>query len=110
MSLVPDGAYRGIYATHVHWHSKLGQHRTVITAALPLMNQLIDRWEVTKVDLGKLAGANGGASFTRRISCEVKGSRINLLLVDARAAQAVGVVTRSDACATELADEIRKAW
>lgn len=110
MPLIPDGAYRGVHATHVHWHQKLGRHRTVITALLPLVNQLIDRWEVTQIDLGKLAGASGCASFTRRTVCEVKGRRIQLLLVGEHTAQAIGVVTRTEQLAAALAQQIRAFW
>lgn len=110
MPLIPDGAYRGVHATHVHWHQKLGRHRTVITVLLPLVNQIIDRWEVTQVDLGKLAGANSGASFTRRIRCEVKGRRVQLLLVCEHAAQAIGVVTRTETMAVTLALQITAYW
>ncbi len=104
-----DGEYRGTHASHVHPHYKLGSHRTILTAALPLLNWLIDDPDVNQVVLGKLAHA-GGVQYTPRVECTVEGQKLTVLLVSASAAQGLVLNVRTPEAAEKVAERIKAKW
>lgn len=104
-----DNEYRGAHASHVHPHHKLGSHRTVLTAALPLINSLIDDADVNQVSLGKLAHASGVA-YTPRVECTVEGQKLTILLVTTSAAQAVVLNVRNKEAAETISTRIKTRW
>jgi hypothetical protein len=104
-----DEEYRGAHASHVHPHHKLASHRTVLTAALPLVNWLIDDQDVNQVVLGKLAHASG-VQYTPRVECTVEGQKLTVLLVNAAAAQGFVLNVRNSDAAEKIATRIRARW
>ncbi len=109
MPLDVDDNYRGPAASHVDPHRKLGKHRTVITAALDLVEWLVDEDDVTVVRFGKMVTA-AAQMFTKRAALRVNGRKIHLLLVATTAAQNFVVVTKSPSLAEEYAEEIKRRW
>ena len=104
-----DGEYRGAHASHVHPHYKLGSHRTVLTAALPLINWLIDDPDVNHVVLGKLAHASG-VHYTPRVECVVAGQKLTALLVSKVAAQSITLNVRNAEAADKISARIQARW
>ena len=104
-----DGEYRGAHASHVHPHSKLGSHRTVLTAALPLINWLIDDPDVNHVVLGKLAHASG-VQYTPRVECTVEGQKLTVLLVSSAVAQAIVLNVRNPEAAEKISARVTAKW
>ncbi len=104
-----DGEYRGAHASHVHPHHKLGSHRTLLTAALPLINWLIDDPDVNHVVLGKLAHASG-VQYTPRVECTVEGQKLTVLLVDKSAAQSFVLNVRNPEAAEKISARIQSRW
>ena len=109
MPLQNDGNYRGRHACHVEPHPKLGSHRTLIHAAFDLVCALIDRDDVRKVDLGRLAHAGSG-EFKHRCECTIRGQRVYLLLVTTAAAQAAVVKTTSPQAAHAVVGLVTAQW
>lgn len=74
---VDTKSYRGPHATHLKYHIKLGRHMTVIKAALPIVQALIEHDEVYEVDLGKIIAGR----FTRELRhhIEQKGGADHLI-------------------------------
>jgi hypothetical protein len=107
--LQADGEYRGAHASHVHPHYKLGSHRTVLTAALPLVNWLIDDPDVNQIVFGKIAHASG-VRYTPRVECTVEGQKLTVLLVSAAAAQGIVLNVRDAKVAEKIAARIRARW
>ncbi len=52
--LKQDKRYRGENAVHVHWHPKLGRHKTVIKGAVELVNGLLADPRVIRVNLDQM--------------------------------------------------------
>ena len=104
-----DGEYRGAHALHVHPHRKLDTHRTVIKAALPLINWLIDDDDVVKIAFGKLVHA-AGIKYTPRVQCNVAGKKVEALLVDKTAGQSIVVTGRDAEAAQKIAERIEERW
>ncbi len=104
-----DGEYRGAHASHVHPHYKLGSHRTVLTAALPLINWLIDDVDVNHIVLGKLAHASG-VQYTPRVECTVEGQKLTVLLVSSAVAQAIVLNVRNPEASEKIAERIKAKW
>ena len=104
-----DGEYRGAHASHVHPHYKLGSHRTVLTAALPLINWLIDDPDVNHVVLGKLAHASG-VQYTPRVECTVEGQKLTVLLVSSAVAQAIVLNVRNPEAAEKISARVTAKW
>ena len=109
MPLQLDDAYRGPHAVHVHPHQKLGKHRSVIEAALPLINWLIDDAEVNSISFGKLVHASG-TEFTPRVECTVTGLEIKVLLVEKSAAQSIRVFAKKVKYVEQIATRIKTKW
>ena len=108
MPLKKAGGYRGENAIHVRDHGKILKHRTIIKEAVPLVNWLIDKPEVTMIALGKMATA--ATRPEPRAVCHVPGKRIHLLLVGRRAMQTMRVTTRSKEIAETVAAQIEERW
>jgi len=104
-----DGEYRGTHALHVHPHRKLDNHRTVITAALPLINWLIDDDDVVKIAFGKLVHA-AGIKYTPRVQCSVAGKKVEALLVDKTAGQSIVITGKDAETAQKIAGRIEAKW
>ena len=104
-----DSEYRGAHASHVRPHFKLGSHRTVLTAALSLINWLIDDPGVNHIVLGKLAHASGVA-YNPRVECTVEGQKLTVLLVSTSAAQAITLNVRTPEAAETISARIRARW
>ncbi len=109
MPLKTDGNYRGPHASHVKGRRKLGKHRTIITAAIPLVDWLLTLETVTEVSFGKVANASG-EKFSPRAECFVSGRRIKVLLVSASSAQVFRIVTTSAEAAQNVAQAIQTRW
>ncbi len=108
MPLKNDDQYRGAHAIHVCSHKKIYKHRTVITAALPLANWLVDNPDVTMVAFGKIF--TGAAALTPRAIGYIPGKRIFLVLVARNAAQQMQITTKSQQAAQRLMVEISERW
>lgn len=104
-----DSEYRGAHASHVHAHFKLGSHRTVLTAALPLINWLIDDPDVNHIVLGKLAHASG-VQYIPRVECTVEGQKVTVLLVSPAAAQGIVLNVRNPEAAEKISARIKTKW
>jgi len=109
MPLELDDAYRGPHAVHVHPHKKLQKHRTLIEAALPLVSDLVDDEDVTSVELGKMATASS-KSYKPRITCVVKGKKLQLLLVSKTAAQGIMVTLKDPNLCKEVLQHVTNRW
>jgi hypothetical protein len=112
MPLKHDGNYRGPHASHVSRSRKIGRHKTIIKAAMPLMDSLLADGQVVKIAFGKIAG-NG--KFVPRSACKVVaseiGANISVLLVAKDCAQSFLIETNVDAKAAErLATVINTRW
>jgi hypothetical protein len=112
MPLRHDGNYRGPHASHVSRSRKLGRHKTIINAAMPLVDSLLSDGRIEKISFGKVAG-NG--KFTPRADCIVVGSsigaNIKVLLVAEDCAQSFLIETKVDAKEAEkLAEVIKTRW
>ena len=107
MPLIPDGLDRGAHATHVHWHRKLKKHRTVINAARKTVNQLINDYRVTEVDLGRIF-LPSGASFKPRIQARAVRKRVEMTIIGKDAAQIVCVTAKTEDAARAIADSMRR--
>jgi hypothetical protein len=105
-----DGNYRGPRSLHVREHRKLGKHRTLTYASLPLINWLIDHTEVTKVDFGRVAGSFASSRFTPRIECKQNGNKLRLVLVSVNSAQSFEVSANSESVAAALALKLQVQW
>ena len=108
MPLQKDNEYRGAHAIHVYRQPKIGRHLTVITAAVPLVDWMLEDERVIQVIFGRII--NASKLFDPRIRCETQGSQILLVLVAPNAAQSVRVITRKAAAALELAPKIKQRW
>ena len=104
-----DNEYRGAHASHVHPHYKLGSHRTVLTAALPLLNWLIDDQDVNQVVLGKIAHASG-VQYNPRVECSIEGQKLTILLVSTTAAQAIVLNVRNPEAAENISARVQAKW
>jgi len=107
MPLKHDGNYRGPHASHVSRSSKLGKHKTVITAAMPLIDSLLSNEQVSKIHFGRVV--NNG-TFTPRSECKVSGQKIRTLLAAHDCAQTFTIEVKSAEAAGKVAEAIKTRW
>ncbi len=98
--------YRGPHAVHLKRHAKLGKHCTVANDVFPILNYLVDRDDVKKVSLGKVAGGK----FTRRIEYLIHGNRIKFLFVGETSAQFVTTTPREIAKSEQIIFAVKERW
>ena len=96
MPLQKDGLDRGAHSWHVYPHKKLGQHQTVIRAVWDVVNQLVDRSDVLKVELGRIIAHR----LERRlypqqgIRCRQQGRDLEMVCIAPDAVQFITVTFR----------------
>ncbi len=107
MPLKHDGNYRGPHASHVSRSNKIGKHKTIITAAMPLIDSLLSSEQVSTIHFGRVV--NNG-TFTPRSECKVSGQRVKTLLVAHDCAQMFTIETKNAEAAQKLAGVIKTRW
>lgn len=105
--LRPDNLYRGKHAIHVRKNRKLGRHRTVLKAALPLTNQLLACEEVWRIDLGLISARH--RSRTVGIMYGSQQAKIALTVCDVRWKQCFVISLRSSEAVASVVGILRKA-
>lgn len=98
--------HRGPHAVHLKRHPKLGKHCTVANDVLPIASYLVDREDVKRVALGKVAGGN----FTRRVEHVMRANCINFLFVGESSAQSITVTPREISKSEQIIFAVKKRW
>lgn len=99
--LKQDKRHRGENAVHVHWHQKLGRHKTIIKGTLLLVNLLLASRRVIQVNLGQMRSVwpPRQEQWLRVELLPGKKSGFKMVVMDGRAVQffTVETETRKDA-------------
>ncbi len=98
--------HRGPHAVHLKRHPKLGKHCTVAKDVFSIASYLVDRDDVKRVALGKVAGGN----FTRRVEHVVRANRIKFLFVGETSAQSIVVTPREMAKSEQIIFAVKNRW
>lgn len=98
--------HRGPHAVHLKRHPKLGKHCTVANDVLPIASYLVDRDDIKKVSLGKVAGGK----FTRRIEYILYINCIKFLFVGESSAQSITLTPREIAKSEQIIFAVKERW
>lgn len=110
MPLQKDGLDRGSHSWHVYTHKKLGQHQTVIRAAWDVVNQLVDRSDVVKVELGRIIARLSERRLypEQGIRCRQQGRDLEMACVAPDALQFITVTFRVGTDLQQLSQELQE--
>lgn len=109
MPLVRDGLDRGAHAWHVRRDRKLGPHQTIIRAMWGIVNQLIDRSDVIRIELGLIiAHRLQWHKIPQGIHCRQDGRELVMTCSAPDALQFITVTFRVGTDLQELSREFKE--